>query len=389
MSIAEAASVSVEQVTTDEIYLDNGATTRMAPAVLETMLPWMKAANPSSLHAAGGEARRAVEKARAVIAGSIGAHPNEIIFTSGGSEANNLALKGYAFANRHKGNHIITTSIEHKSVCKTCAWLEEQGFEITLLPVDEEGFVDPKAVEAAIKKETILVSVIHANNEVGTIQDLETIGGICKRHGVPLHTDACQSYTKMPIDVEQLSMVTINAHKIHGPKGVGALYVKSGVQLTPLVHGGEHERGRRAGTENVASIVGFAKAATLNPAGEMEALRDKLIQEILRIPGTRLNGPRTNRLCNNVNVSFERVEGEAIVGRLDTAGIRCSTGSACSEATLEPSYVLKAIGLTDEEANGSLRLSLSKDTTSADVERVIDVLPGIIEELRELSPIGR
>lgn len=375
------------------IYLDNAASTRVAPEVMDAMLPYFGDfyGNASSIHAQGFDARHAVKDARQVIADSLNASPKEIIFTSGGTESNNFAIKGAAFALREKGKHIITTKTEHKCVMNSCKWLEKQGFDVTYLDVDKEGYIDLESLEKAITKKTILVSILHANNEIGTIQDLEKIGVICEKHKIYFHSDACQSYTKIPIDVKKakLTLLTINAHKINGPKGVGALYVKQFTKIDPLLHGGEQEFRLRAGTENTPGIVGFAKAVQLaNPDDfvRMEQLRDQLIEGILRISGTRLNGPR-ERLCNNVNVSISAIEGEAIGGMLDQYGICSSTGSACSEASLEPSYVLKAIGLTDEEANGSLRLTLSKETTEEDVKQVLEALPKVVARLREISPI--
>ncbi|MBR9703142.1 cysteine desulfurase [Candidatus Woesearchaeota archaeon] len=377
----------------DIVYLDNAASTRVAPEVMDAMLPYFGDfyGNASSIHAQGFDARQAVKDARQVIADSLNASPKEIIFTSGGTESNNFAIKGVAFALREKGDHIITTKTEHKCVMKSCEWLESQGFEITYLDVDEEGYVNPEDIEKAITDKTILVSILHANNEIGTIQDLEKIGALCEKHKVYFHSDACQSYTKIPLDVKKakLTLLTINAHKINGPKGVGALYIKQFTKIDPLLHGGEQEFRLRAGTENTPGIVGFAKAVQMADKTDftmMEQLRNQLIEGILLIPGTRLNGPR-KRLCNNVNVSINAIEGEATEGMLDQHGICSSTGSACSEASLEPSYVLKAIGLTDEEANGSLRLTLSKETTDADVKKVIVVLPKVVARLREISPI--
>jgi len=377
-----------------EIYLDNSASTKLAPEVEAAMRPFYRAANPSSLHHAGAAARTAVEDARKVIAASINAQPDEIVFTSGGTESNNLALKSYALANRKKGNHLIVSNVEHKCVMEACHWLETQGFAVTYLPVDNDGRISAERLDAAITEQTILVSVIHANNEVGTLNDLEKLGEICAQRNVAFHTDACQSYTKEPIDVKRhrLGMLTINSHKIHGPKGVGALYVKRGLSLMPLLHGGRHERGRRAGTENVAGIVGFAAATKLHTSDELQRmarLRDKLLAGLLTIPGTRRNTPVNGALCNIASVSFNRVEGEAIVGRLDLEGVCCSTGSACSEASLEPSYVLLAMGLTDEEANGSIRFSLSRETTAEEIDRVLAIMPTVIAELRALSPVGR
>jgi len=379
------------------IYLDSGATTAVDPEVVKAMLPFLteKFGNASSSHFKGQEAKMALNEARHIIAKSIGAKDEEIIFTSGGTESNNLAIKGVAFANKDKGNHIITTKIEHDCILNACRWLETQGFKVTYLDVDEEGFVKPEDLERAITPQTILVSIIHGNNEIGTIQDLERLGAICRKHGVYFHTDACQSYTKTELNVKKqnLDLVTLNSHKIHGPKGVGALYVRKGVRITPLMHGGGHEFGLRAGTENIAGIVGFAKAVQLasNPKHieHMTKLRDKLINGALeRIPDVRLNGPRGNkRLCNNVNFSFKYIEGEAIGGYLDAKGICSSTGSACSSPKLEPSHVLLAIGLKPEEAHGSLRLTLSRFTTEEEIDKLLEVLPGIVEKLRKMSPL--
>ncbi|MBN2454902.1 cysteine desulfurase [Candidatus Woesearchaeota archaeon] len=378
-------------------YLDNAASTKTDPKVVEAMLPYFneKYGNASSLHSKGLEAKEALDRARKTIAKSINAKSEEIIFTSGGTESDNFAIKGIAFANKQMGNHIITTSIEHKAILNTCKWLETQGFETTMLPVDNEGFVSPEELEKAITDKTILLSVIHGNSEIGTIQDLQALGEVCKKHKVYFHTDACQSYTKAGIDVKKqnLDLVTINSHKIHGPKGVGALYVKQGVKITPLFHGGDHEFKLRAGTENIPGIVGFAEAVKLASKKDIERitkLRDKLIEGVLKIPGTRLNGPRgEKRLCNNTNFSFMGVEGESIGGYLNLKSICSSTGSACSEALLEPSKVLMAIGLTHEEANGSLRLTISKFTTEEEIEAVLKELPPIIKKLRRMSPIDK
>lgn len=380
-----------------EVYLDNGATTKVDPKVVEAMLPYFteKYGNASSLHSLGQEAREAVEKARKIIADSIGAKAEEIIFTSGGTEANNLALKGIAWANKEKGEHIITTRIEHDCVLQSCEWLERNGFKVTYLGVDKEGFVKPEELEKAITSKTILVSIIHGNNEIGTIQDLEKLGKICREKGVYFHTDACQSFTKTEINVGKMNvdLMTLNAHKIHGPKGVGALYVRKGVKIKPWQHGGGHEFGLRSGTENVAGIVGFGEAVKLagrKHAERMTELRDKLIGRVLEIPGTRLNGPwGEKRLCNNANFSFAGIEGEALGGYLDQHWICSSTGSACSSKSLEPSHVLKAIGLKDEEAHGSLRLTLSRFTTEEEIEHVLKVLPKQVEKLRAISPVGR
>lgn len=380
------------------IYLDNGATTKVDPEVTKQMLPYFEKiyGNPSSNHSFGYEAKQALESAREKIAKSIGANPEEIIFTSGGTESNNIAIKSIAFTNRQKGNHIITTKIEHKCVLNACDWLKKQGFEITYLSVDKDGFVNPDDLEKVMSDKTILVSIIHANNEIGTIQDLKKLSDVCKKYNVYLHTDACQSLTRTELNVKKqpVDLITLNAHKIHGPKGIGALYIKKGTKIKAWQHGGGHEFNLRSGTENIAGSVGFAKAAEIglseNQINKIKTLRDKLISSILKIPNTKLNGPKGDlRLCNNVNISFNSVEGEAIGGYLDQKGICSSTGSACSEASLEPSYVLQAIGLSHQEANGSLRLTLSKYTTEEEIDYVLEELPKIIEKLRQMSPLGR
>ena len=377
-----------------KIYLDNAATTQVDEKVVKTMLPYFteKYANASSLHLAGEEARRAVEEARTTIAKSIGAKHKEIIFTGSGTEANNLVVKGLFFKNYPEKNHIIIVKIEHDCVYNSCKWLEKQGAKITYLDVDSEGLVNPQDVESAITDKTILVSIIHGNNEIGTIQDLKSIGKICREKNVLFHTDACQSYTKVPINVKKqnVDLMTINAQKIHGPKGVAGLYVGAGIKITPLLHGGGHEFKLRSSTENVPGIVGFAKAVKIarnKDVKKMIFLRDKLINSLLEIPNVRLNGPRENRLCNNVNVSFNNIEGEAIGSFLNAKGIFGSTGSACSSKSLEPSHVLLAIGLTPLEANSSIRLSLSKYTTEEEIDYVLKELKKIVEKLRRISPI--
>jgi cysteine desulfurase len=387
----------VKETKMKTIYLDNGATTMVDPEVVKVMNKYNleKYGNASSSHSLGQEAKIALEDSRRSIAKSINAKPEEIIFTSGGTESNNIALKSIAFTNKDKGNHIITTKIEHKCVLKSCQWLETQGFEVTYLDVDKEGLIDPKELETAITDKTILVSIIHGNNEIGTIQDLKSLGDVCKRYNVYFHTDACQSYTKIILDTQKqnIDLMTLNAHKIHGPKGIGALYIKKGTKLKPWQHGGGHEFDIRSGTENIPGIVGFAKAVELamnkSHIQKMTSLRDQLIKGILKIPEIRLNGPKDNkRLCNNVNISFKAVEGEAIGGYLDQKGICSSTGSACSEMTLEPSYVLRAIGLSHQDANGSLRLTLSRFTTQEEIDYTLSVLPDIIQKLRKMSPLG-
>ena len=376
-------------------YLDNGASTKVDERVVKAMLPYFteKYGNASSSHSFGKEAKIALEDSRRIIAKSINAKAEEIIFTSGGTESNNLALKGIAFANKEK-NHIITTKIEHDCVLESAKWLETQGFKITYLDVDKEGFVDLKQLEKSITDKTLLVSIIHGNNEIGTIQDLEAIGKICKKNNILFHTDACQSFTKTELDVKKfnLDLVTLNAHKIYGPKGVGALYMKKGTKITPWQHGGGHEFKLRSGTENVPGIVGFAEAVKLanrKDIKEMTRLRDKLIEGILKIPETRLNGPKGDkRLCNNTNLSFKKIEGESIGGYLDASGIASSTGSACSSQSLEPSHVLMAIGLSREEAHGSLRLGISRFTKEEEIDHLLKILPKIVKKLRWLSPLG-
>jgi len=377
-----------------QIYFDNAATTRVDDEVLKTMIPYFNVnyGNASSTHFMGQEARNAMEKSRSIIARAIGAKPQEIVFTSGGTESNNLAIKGLFFSNYPEKNHIITTRIDHDCVLNTCKWLETRGAKVTYLDVDAEGFIDLNELENAITDKTILVSVIHGNNEIGTVQDLEAIGKICKKKGTLLHTDACQSFTKVSIDVrkQNLDLVTLNAHKIHGPKGVGALYIREGISITPLLHGGGHERKKRSGTENVSGIVGFAKAVEVAKKKDIEKmteLRNKLIDGILKIQNTRLNGPRENRLCNNINISFNNIEGEAMGGYLENFGIATSTGSACASHSLETSHVLRAIGLVPLEANSSIRMSISKYTTEEEINYLLDTLPKIVEKLRRMSPL--
>lgn len=383
-----------------QIYLDNAATTKVDETVLKAMLPYFseKYGNASSKHLIGQEAKRAIEESRSVIASSIGAKHDEIIFTGSGTEANNFVLKGLFFWNKQKNtgkNHIITSKIEHDCILNSCKWLEKQGARITYLDVDSEGFVNPEDVKKAITKETLIVTIIHGNNEIGTVQNLETIGNICKEKGVYFHTDACQSYTKVPINVKKqnLSFVTLNAHKIHGPKGVGAIYVREDIKqlIDPLLHGGGHEYKLRSSTENVPGIIGFAaavKVAKNSDIKKMEELRDSLIEGILKITNIKLNGPKTKRLCNNVNISFNDIEGEALGGYLDAYGISTSTGSACSSHSLEPSHVLKSMGLNHAQMNSSIRLSISKYTTKEEIDYVLEILPKVVTKLRKISPIS-
>ena len=386
-----------ELTRTTEIYLDNGATTKIDPKVIKAMEPYYteKYGNASAIHSFGLDAQEALEKSRKVIADSLGAKHEEIYFTSGGTESNNWALKGIAFANKDKGNHIITTKIEHDCVLNSCKWLETQGFTVTYLSVDKEGFVNPKELEKAITNKTILVSIIHANNEIGTLQDLKLLYDVCKKHKVYFHTDACQSYTKTTLSAKDADLITLNSHKIHGPKGVGALYIKAGTRIIPWQHGGGHENKMRSGTHNVHGIVGFAEAVKValgdkESLTRMQKLRDKLIRETMRIPESRLNGSiGEKRLCNNVNISFLRIEGESLTGYLNENGISASTGSACSSRSLEASHVLMAIGLTHEWAHGSLRLTLSKYTTEQEIDYALEALPKIVDKLRKISPLGR
>ena len=381
-----------------EIYLDNAATTKVDGKVLKEMLPYFdgKFGNASSVHEKGREAREAMEKTRKIIAKAINAKASEIYFTSGGTEANNWALKGLFFWNKENStgkNHIITTRIEHDCVLNTCKWMEKQGAKITYLGVNSEGFVNLNELKNSITNETIVVSVIHGNNEIGTIQKMEEIGKICRGKNVLFHTDACQSFTKTEIDVKKmnLDLVTLNAHKIHGPKGVGALYISDGIKITPLFHGGGHENKMRSGTENVSGIVGFGKAvgiANKKDTGKMKILRDRIIEGILKIKNVLLNGPSGDeRLCNNINVSFNNIEGEAVGGYLEQKGIMTSTGSACASHSLESSHVLRAIGLLPVQANSSIRISISKFTTDDEISYFLEVLPSVVTKLRRLSPL--
>ena len=377
-----------------QIYLDNAATTKMDGKVVASMLPYFeeKYGNASSQHSIGQEVKNALDKSRRIIARAISSRSDEIIFTSGGTESNNLALKGLFFENYPRKNHIITTKIEHDCILNTCKWLEKRGAKVTYLDVDKEGVVNLEDIEKAITDKTFLVTIIHANNEIGTIQDLDRIGKICKAKNVLFHTDACQSFTKISLNVKKqnLDLVTLNSHKIHGPKGVGVLYIKRGVKIVPLAHGGGHEQGLRSGTENIPGIVGFATAVNIansKDVNKMEMLKERLIKGLLEIENVTLNGPRKNRLCNNVNVSFNNIEGEAVGGYLENKGIYTSTGSACMSHSLETSHVLKALGLPPLKSNSSLRISLSKFITEQDVDYVLDKIPKIVNKLRKISPL--
>jgi cysteine desulfurase len=379
-----------------KVYLDYAATTPVDPRVLEVMKPYFykKFGNSMSLHSFGLEAKQALEESRETVAKFVNANPEEIIFTGSATESINSVIKGVAFANKEKGKHIITSAIEHHAVLESCKWLEEQGFEITYLPVDKYGFVDLEKLKNSIKNNTILVSIMHANNEIGTIEPIEEIGKICKEKDVLFHTDAVQSFGKIPIDVNKMNvdLLSLSAHKFYGPKGVGATFIRKGTNIDPLLHGGGHEFGLRSSTENIASIVGLAEAVRLREkemkpeAARLTKLRDYLIRNVLKIENSYLNGHLTKRLSNNANFWFAFIEGEALIIQLDSYGIAASTGSACSSSTLEPSHVLMAIGLKHEEAHGSLRLSLGKYTTKTEIDYAIKVLPKVIENLRKISP---
>jgi len=384
-----------------KVYLDHSATTPLAAEVYEAMKPFLQEryGNPNSLHSWGREARKAVDEGRASIARLINAEPREIIITGGGSEADNLAIKGTAFALQGKGRHIITSAIEHHAVIDTCKWLEKQGFELTVLPVDETGMVSIADLDAAIREETILVTIMYANNEVGTIQPVREIVRTARAKGVRVHLDGVQAVGHIPVDVKDLDvdLLTLSAHKMYGPKGVGALYVKRGVKLAPLVHGGGQEFGLRSGTENTAGIVGFGAAAELanrrleeGAAEEETRLRDLLINGITeKISNAHITGHPVERLPFHASVCFDYIEGESMLLRLDAAGIGASSGSACTSGSLEPSHVLLAMGIPHELAHGSLRLTLGKDTTEEDIVYVLEILPRVVSDLRALSPLGK
>jgi cysteine desulfurase len=383
----------------DSDYLDNAATTAVSPEVLEAMLPYFTQhyGNPSSVHGTGRDARKAVENARRQVAAALNAQPSEVYFTAGGSESDNWALKGVAFANRKKGSHIITTAIEHHAILHTCAWLEKQGFSVTYLPVDGEGRVDPAAVEAAIREDTILISVMAANNEIGTIEPIREIGSICREKKVPFHVDAVQAIGHIPVNVEEdnIDMLSASAHKFHGPKGVGFLYVKKGIRLFNLIEGGAQEKGKRAGTENVPGIVAAAaalKEAVANMdknAAYLTEKRERLIAGLKEISHSALNGHPVKRLPGNVNFCFEGIEGESLLLLLDDKGIQASSGSACTSGSLDPSHVLLAIGRVHDVAHGSLRLSIAEDITDEDVDYIIKSVKEVVEYLRGFSPVWR
>lgn len=380
------------------VYMDYAATTFVKPEVLDEMLPFFteKFGNPSSFYGISRETKMAIDKARGRVAKALNCDLNEVYFTGGGSEADNWALKGIALAHKNKGNHIITTKIEHHAILHACEYLEKHGFEVTYLDVDKEGFIDLEKLRNAITDKTILVSVMFANNEIGTIQPIKEIGEICRERKIFFHTDAVQAVGNIEIDVKEMNidLLSLAGHKIYGPKGVGVLYIRKGIKIDNLVHGGGQERARRAGTENIPGIVGLGKAIELSSenlkdhAEKMTYLRDKLINGLLKIPHTRLNGPKGDkRLPGNVNVCFEFIEGESILLSLDFEGVCASSGSACTSGSLDPSHVLLAIGLPHEIAHGSLRLTLGDRSTEEDVDYVLEIIPPIIKRLRDMSPL--
>ncbi len=380
------------------IYLDNAATTALKPEVFEAMKPYFleNYSNPNSVYTFAQQSKKAVEEARETLAGILGAKTNEIYFTAGGSESDNWAIKGCMDAFASKGKHMITTKIEHHAVLHTCEYLEQKGCEVTYLNVDENGCISLEELEQSIRPDTVLISVMFANNEIGTIEPIREIGAIAKKHGVLFHTDAVQAFCHVPMQVDELNidLLSASAHKFHGPKGVGFLYIRNGIKLGAYIHGGAQERARRAGTTNVPGIVGMAKAAELSVqtmeenSKKIAAVRDHLIERVLsEIPYARLNGHRTHRLPNNVNFCFRFIEGESLLIMLDQKGICASSGSACTSGSLDPSHVLLAIGLVHEIAHGSLRLTLSEDTTMEEADYTADSLKGIVERLRSMSPL--
>jgi cysteine desulfurase len=383
----------------DRIYMDHGATTKPDPEVVDAMQPYYNEffGNASSLHSTGQDAAKALNRSRKIIADLIGAKSDEIIFTSGGTESDNLALKGIAYQKKNTGKHIITSIIEHPAILNTCKYLGENGFSVTYVPVDDQGVVNPEDVAAAINDNTILISIMHANNEIGTIQPIKEISKIAHEHNVLMHTDAVQSVGKIPVNVDDLGvdMLSISGHKIYGPKGVGALYVRKGTRLQSLVQGGAHEFGKRAGTENIPGIVGFAKAVELadqrldEEGKHLTDLRETMIKKILdSIPYSHLNGHPTQRLPNNVHIRFNFIEGESLLMMLNMKGVDVSTGSACSSKSLEPSHVLMALGLPPEEIHGSLRITMGRENTMDEVDYVVENLIDIVKKLRAMSPIA-
>lgn len=385
--------------TSRRIYFDHSATTHVLPEVHEAMVPYFlhKFGNPSSIHAYGREAKEGLEKAREQVAALINADPSEIVFTSGGTESDNLAIKGVATYKGKSKGHIITTAIEHHAVLEPCEHLRRLGFEVTYVPVSAEGLVDPGEVERAIRNDTVLISVMTANNEIGTIQPIREIGNVASARGIPFHTDAVQAIGKLKVDVkaDHIDLLSLSAHKFHGPKGVGALYVRRGTKLEPIIHGGGQERGLRSSTVNVAGAVGLGKAAEIakrdleSTSSRMAKLRDRMIRTVPEVvPNSYVNGHLTRRLANNAHFRFDFIEGEGLVLQLDFKGIAASTGSACSTGSLEPSHVLLALGLTHEQAHGSLRITLGRENTEEEVDYFLEVLPGVVSKLREISPFG-
>lgn len=381
------------------IYFDHSATSRVLPEVFEAMAPFYteRFGNASSLHSFGREARASMGHARKHLAALINAEPEEIVFTSGGTEADNLAIKGVATHKGRSRGHIVTTCIEHHAVLESCEHLKKQGFEVTELPISKDGIVDVGEAERALRDDTVLISVMAANNEIGTIQPIRDIGALARARGIPFHTDAVQAIGKMQIDVKRdnIDLLALSGHKFHGPKGIGALYVRKGVGIEPQIHGGGHERGLRSSTENVPGIVGLGKAAEVakrdfeHTTAMMRGLRDRIIQKVPElVPRAYLNGHRTERLVNNANFRFDFIEGEALMLQLDMKGIAVSTGSACSTGSLEPSHVLMALGLTHEKAHGNMRLTLGRENTYEEVDRFLEVLPGVVSKLREISPFS-
>ena len=380
------------------VYMDNGATTRVTEPVMAAMQPYFCEifGNPSSVHGFGRESRRAVEAARAQVAKALNAEPREIYFTGCGTESDNWALRGAAYANAKKGKHIITTNFEHHAILHTCRQLEKEGFEVTYLPVDHDGLISPEQLEAAIRPDTVLVSVMYANNEIGTIEPIAELAAVAKKHGVLFHTDAVQAIGHVEIDVQAqgIDMLSLSGHKFHAPKGIGALYIRQGVRIQRLMQGGAQERGQRPGTENLAGIVGLGKAIELatedipGKVAKMTAIRDHMIRRITNeIPYVQLNGHATKRMCGNVNLSFYFIESESVLLHLDLRGIAASSGSACTSGSLDPSHVLLAIGVSHEHANGSLRLSLCEENTLEEADYVVDNLKEIVERLRAMSPL--
>lgn len=382
------------------VYMDHAATTAVDPEIVRAMVPYLHNhfGNPSSIYSIAREAREAVDSARGQVATALGAKQDEIFFTSGGTESDNWAIKGVAFANRKRGDHIITSKIEHHAVLHTCQYLEKQGFRVTYLPVDQYGLVDPGELEGAITDKTTLVSIMYANNEIGTIEPVRELATIAHEHGAYFHTDAVQAVGHVPVSVENTGadLLSLSGHKFNGPKGTGALFIRKGVRIDNILHGGGQERNRRAGTENLAGIVGTGKALELATTGidlkgaRIRAMRDRLISSILgSITHTRLNGHPTQRLPGNLNISFDFIEGESILLLLDSFGICASTGSACTSGSLEPSHVLLATGLPAETAHGSLRLTLDAENTDEEVDYVLSTLPKVVGRLREMSPLGK